>query len=72
LQRKIQIIRYGFCNPIMVELKLLHNDEIQDKNKRHEYKKKFIKYKNATNACLSVFWCLMFIKIEATQQNSRI
>ena len=56
MQRKIQIIRYGFCNPIMVELKLLHNDEIQDKNKRHEYKKKFIKYKNATNACLSVFW----------------
>ena len=50
------LIRYGFCNPIMVELKLLHNDEIQDKNKRHEYKKKFIKYKNATNACLSVFW----------------
>ena len=50
------LIRYGFCNPIMVELKLLHNDEIQDKNERHEYKKKFIKYKNATNACLSVFW----------------
>ena len=50
------LIRYGFCNPIMVELKLLHNDEIQNEKKRHEYKKKFIKYKNATNACLSVFW----------------
>ena len=50
------IIRYGFCNPIMVELKLLHNEEIQNERKRHEYKKKFIKYKNATNACLSVFW----------------
>ena len=50
------LIRYGFCNPIMVELKLLHNDEIQNERKRHEYKKKFIKYKKATNACLSVFW----------------
>ena len=50
------LIRYGFCNPIMVELKLLHNDEIQNERKRQEYKKKFIKYKNATNACLSIFW----------------
>ena len=50
------LVRYGFCNPIMVELKLLHNDEIQNEKKRHEYKKKFIKYKNATNASLSVFW----------------
>ena len=50
------LIRYGFCNPIMVELKLLHNVEIQNEKKRYEYKQKFIKYKNATNACLSVFW----------------
>lgn len=50
------LIRYGLCNPIMIELKLLHNNEIQSKNKRQEYKSKFIKYTNATNACLSVFW----------------
>lgn len=50
------LIRYGFCNPIMVELKLLHNKEIQDDRKRHEYKKKFVQYTNATNASLSVFW----------------
>ena len=50
------LIRYGLCTPIMVELKLLHNNEIQDESERHEYKKKFIKYKNATHACLSVFW----------------
>lgn len=50
------LIRYGFCKPIMVELKLLHNPEIQDDKKRHEYKKKFIQYTKATNACLSVFW----------------
>lgn len=50
------LIRYGLCNPIMVELKLLHNNEIQNERKRHEYKKKFIQYKSATHACLSVFW----------------
>ena len=50
------LIRYGLCNPIMVELKLLHNKEIQEKKKRQEYRKKFIQYTNATGACLSVFW----------------
>lgn len=50
------LIRYGLCNPIMVELKLLHNDEIQSKKQRQAYKDKFIQYTNATNACLSVFW----------------
>lgn len=33
------LIRYGLCNPIMVELKLLHNKEIQEKKKRQEYGK---------------------------------
>ena len=46
------LIRYGLCNPIMVELKLLNNNEIQDESKRHEYRKKFIQYTNATHACL--------------------
>ena len=50
------LIRYGMCNPIMVEIKLLHNKEIQEKKKRQEYKKKFVQYTNATGACLSVFW----------------
>lgn len=50
------LIRYGLCSPIMVELKLLHNDEIQNERKRYEYREKFIKYTNATYACLSVFW----------------
>lgn len=50
------LIRYGLCKPIMIELKLLHNNEIQHEKKRHEYKKKFIQYINATNPCLSVFW----------------
>lgn len=50
------LIRYGLCKPIMIELKLLHNKEIQNKKERIEYKKKFIQYINATNPCLSVFW----------------
>lgn len=50
------LIRYGLCKPIMVELKLLHNKEIQNKRERLGYKKKFIQYKKATDACLSVFW----------------
>lgn len=50
------LIRYGMCNPIMIELKLLHNNEIQITKQRQEYKKKFVQYTNATNACLSVFW----------------
>jgi hypothetical protein len=50
------LIRYGLCNPIMVELKLLHNPEIQNESERHEYKNKFVQYSNATNASLSVFW----------------
>lgn len=50
------LIRYGMCNPIMVELKLLHNKEIQNSKERRKYKDKFVQYGNATNACLSVFW----------------
>ena len=50
------LIRYGLCDPIMIELKLLNNTEIKNKKKRQEYKNKFVKYTNATNACLSVFW----------------
>lgn len=50
------LIRYGFCKPIMIELKLLRNQEIQNDEKRREYKHKFTQYSKATNASLSVFW----------------
>ena len=50
------LIRYGLCNPVMIELKLLNNQEIKNKKERQKYKKKFVQYTNATNACLSVFW----------------
>ncbi|MBO5058116.1 MAG: ATP-binding protein [Prevotella sp.] len=50
------LVRYGLCAPIMIEIKLLHNKEIQNERKRHEYKEKFVTYSKATKACLSVFW----------------
>ena len=39
-----------------MNLRLLNNEEIQNDEKRREYKRKFIQYMNATDACLSVFW----------------
>ena len=50
------LMSYGMCRPIMIELKLLNNKEIQKDDERNKYKKKFVQYTNATNACLSVFW----------------
>ena len=50
------LMSYGMCRPIMIELKLLNNKEIQKDDERKKYKKKFVQYTNATNACLSVFW----------------
>ncbi len=50
------LIRYGFCRPIMIELKLLNNKEIQNPEKRKQYKLKFQKYIEATQACLAVYW----------------
>lgn len=50
------LLSYGMCRSIMIELKLLNNKEIQVDKERNKYKKKFVQYTNATNACLSVFW----------------
>lgn len=50
------LLWYGMCKPIMIELKLLHNKEIQNIDERVEYKNKFIQYIEATQPCLSVFW----------------
>lgn len=43
------IISYGLYGPIMVEIKLLHNTEIQNKKKRNAYKKKLERYMQANN-----------------------
>lgn len=61
------LVRYGMCNPIMIELKLLNNNEIQNDKERQEYKHKFIQYTRATNACLSVFWVF-----DVHKKNSKI
>lgn len=41
------VINYGLYGPIVVELKLLHNPEIQNQRKRTEYKIKLSKYLSA-------------------------
>ena len=43
------LISYGLYGPIMVELKLLHNPEIQDDKKRKLYRIKMKKYVGANN-----------------------
>lgn len=50
------LLWYGMCKPIMIELKLLNNKEIQNLDDRKEYKNKFIQYIEATQPCISVFW----------------
>lgn len=44
------LINYGLYGPIMVELKLMHNPEIQNVNKRDEYKEKLLKYVISNNS----------------------
>lgn len=63
------LVRYGMCNPIMIELKLLNNNEIQNDKERQEYKHKFIQYTRATNACLSVFWVFNVHKDNSNVEN---
>ncbi|WP_162996981.1 NACHT domain-containing protein [Mucilaginibacter kameinonensis] len=43
-------IKYGFIGPVIAELKLLHNDEIQDMTRRAVYKEKLIQYRKSVNA----------------------
>ena len=52
------MITYGFIGPVVLELKLLNNEEIQDEQKRKEYKGKLIQYLTAlhcNNAYYVVF-----------------
>jgi hypothetical protein len=49
-QRLDLLVKYGFIGPVMIELKLLHNPEIQNKEKRHAYLNKLIKYKKGIGA----------------------
>lgn len=58
------LIRYGLCNPIMVELKLLHNNEIQqDKSVINIKKNLFNILMQQILACL-YFGYLMFTRVE--------
>lgn len=50
------LLWYGMCHPIMIELKLLNNNEIQNDTDRKQYKKKFLQYIEATRPCMAVYW----------------
>lgn len=62
------LLWYGLCKPIMIELKLLNNSEIQNDSKRKEYKKKFIKYMEATRPCMATFWVFDVHKVGSKRE----
>jgi len=61
------LIRCAFLPPVIVELKRLHNNEIQNKNMMKAYKTKFLQYYNATHACYSWFWVF---KVKSDEKNN--
>lgn len=44
------LVKYGFIQPIVIELKLLHNSEIVNAPKRSQYKSKLVQYMRSQGA----------------------
>lgn len=61
------LIRCAFLPPVIVELKRLQNNEIQNENMMKAYKTKFIQYCNATHACYSWYWVF---KVKPDEKNN--
>ena len=59
------LVKYGFIGPIMIELKLLDNDEIQNDSKRVEYKAKLNQYIKANHCDFSNY--IIFQRRNETQ-----
>lgn len=59
------LVKYGFIGPIMIELKLLDNNEIQIDEERTEYKEKLKQYIKGTYSEYSFY--LIFQRKEATK-----
>jgi len=59
------LVKYGFIGPIMIELKLLDNDEIQNDSKRVEYKAKLNQYIKANHCDFSNY--IIFQRKKETQ-----
>lgn len=59
------LVKYGFIGPIMLELKLLHNPEIQTTSERTEYKKKIKQYIEGTHALYS-YYLIFKVKDKST------
>ncbi|MDX9694373.1 MAG: hypothetical protein RBT49_01140 [Bacteroidales bacterium] len=49
------LIKYGFIGPIMIEIKLLHNNDIRLQKERKKYKKKLRQYIKGTNADYGIY-----------------
>lgn len=55
------LVKYGFIGPIMLELKLLGNQEIQNSSQRIKYKEKLKQYIGGTHALYSYY---LIFKVE--------
>ena len=49
------LVKYGFIGPIMIETKLLHNDDIRLIKNREKYKRKLKQYINGTNSDYGIY-----------------
>lgn len=49
------LISYGFVQPIMIEIKLLDNNEITNEKERTKYKQKFIQYIEGTKSKYGIY-----------------
>lgn len=63
------LIRCAFLPPVIVELKRLQNNEIQNENMMKEYKAKFLQYYNATHACYSWYWVF---NVKSEEKNNHV
>ncbi|RFZ91229.1 hypothetical protein D0C36_20040 [Mucilaginibacter conchicola] len=54
-QRLDLLVKYGFIGPVMIELKLLHNPEIQNQTKRRAYLDKLTKYMRGIGADHAIY-----------------
>ncbi|WP_293884907.1 hypothetical protein [Sphingobacterium sp. UBA1498] len=62
------VVKYGFIGPIIFELKLLNNPEIQKQEKRKEYKKKLLQYINSVKSKFS-YYIVFNVDLNTPQSN---
>lgn len=60
------LVKYGFVKPIVIEIKLLHNTEITDPEKREPYKDKLRQYLQSQNADYGIY---LIFKVKTDKTN---